>query len=283
MRTGIPNRNYFSIIPVTEWLRFCSYLKSNLITASKLLVIAALLLTITGLAHAHTYEAESAEMSDAYIENIEIGYFGSGYAWCRHRGSLRWNITTTQDGVYELVFRYALRRGKHNLNVYVDNELAQYKQTFTNTGSWSTWGESRLRVFLSAGTHTVKLYNRWNSRLFVDSLTVLPLSMAQPGVAVGDNLLYEAEEALLNRVKIKNKKPGFTGTGYIKYRKFASADFAIETALPGEYDFKFRYMQHKKRWWLAIFVDGILDQVVRPLKTVNNSWSEFTLNRSYTF
>jgi len=278
------NMKCLSAMPVKGWLQFCSCVRNNTIIIQKLLTMLILSIGLSGLAHANgTYEAELAELEDAHVESIEIGYFGGGYAWCRHQGSLRWNVTVTQDGVYELKFRYALKHGRHNLNVFVDNTLVQKRQLFLNTGSWSTWGESKLRVFLSAGTHTVKLRNRWNNHILVDSLTVSPLTVAQPSVLVGDNILYEAEEALLNRVKIKDNKPGFTGTGYVRFRRFAYADFAIETTQPGDYDLKFRYMQHRRNWRLAIFVDGILDQVVRPPKTGRNDWAEFTLNHSFTF
>jgi len=271
-------------MPGNAWSLLCSRINNHALIIKRALCVLILACGMNGLTHATgTYEAETAELEDAYVENIEIGYQGSGYAWCQYRGSLRWNVTVANDGVYELKFRYALRRGKHNVNIYVDNTLVQYKQTFQNTGSWSTWGESKLRVFLSAGTHTVKLHNRWNNRFFVDALTVSPLSTAQPSVTVGSDLLYEAEEALLNRVKFKNNKQGFTGTGYIKYRKFGYADFAIETTLAGDYDLKFRYLQKRKNWWLAIFIDGVFDQVVRPPQTGTNEWLEYTINQSYTF
>jgi len=283
MRKVNHNNEYVPSMFSNGWSLFCACVKNKTLIIKKLLYILIFSLGITGLAHATgTYEAESAELEDAHVENIEIGYSGSGYSWCQYRGSLRWNVTAASSGVYELKFRYALNRGMHQTNVYVDNKLVQYKQVFNQTGSWSTWGESKLRVFLTAGSHTIKLHNRWHSRFSIDSLTVSPLLVAQPSVTLGDNLRYEAEEALINRAKFDDKKQGYTGSGYIQYRKYGYADFAIETAQAGDYEFKFRYLQKNRNWRLAIFVDGVFDQVVRPPKTGGNEWLDYTINRSYT-
>jgi hypothetical protein len=66
-------------------------------------------------------------------------------------------VTVPSAGNYHLTFRYAAGAGDAARLVYANDTYAINKQTFASTGSWDTWSEQTVSVYLPAGASTVSL------------------------------------------------------------------------------------------------------------------------------
>ncbi|WP_415407783.1 PKD domain-containing protein [Sulfurovum sp. CS9] len=119
------------------------------------------------------YEAEDAEMSSAFaISSAHSGYTGTGYVDYAGEGYVKWTVELATEGNYDLVFRYALGSGNRPLHISVDSTSGGSTIDFPATGGWSTWGETRTTVSLTAGTHTIYASTTGLSGANVDHLSI---------------------------------------------------------------------------------------------------------------
>ncbi|GKU76495.1 glycoside hydrolase family 66 protein [Paenibacillus sp. L3-i20] len=124
------------------------------------------------------YEAESASLNGVTTNTNHTGYTGSGFVdgFGDTGDYVQFSINAPEEGWYGLVFRYGNDTGTNNTrSLYVDGSFVKQVGNFLDQNSWGTWKfDASHTVWLSAGTHTVKLAKEANDTGFInlDSLTL---------------------------------------------------------------------------------------------------------------
>lgn len=122
-----------------------------------------------------SYEAESATLSGVSTNTNHTGYTGAGFVdGFDQRGDyVEFSISVAADGDYTLWFRYANDTGyKASRTVFVDG-TEEATAVFPDLADWNTWGTAEVGVFLTAGSHTVRIRHN-NHAINLDNLTVEP-------------------------------------------------------------------------------------------------------------
>lgn len=139
------------------------------------------------------YEAETAFMSQyseieqnkgSYDENaacsggISVGWLGNG-------NDLVWrDVYSKNGGRYILTFKY-LSAENRTMRVQVNGGASQ-TITNTNSGSWDRVGQKTLKVTLSPGMNTIRVYNTSGWMPNMDCMTVVPDPTAVSRVSLND-------------------------------------------------------------------------------------------------
>ncbi|WP_083652540.1 pectate lyase [Bacillus sp. MRMR6] len=139
-------------------------------------------------------------------------------------------------------------------DVYVNNELkledAPFHRGVTNIGSIDSYttGSSAKSHYLD----DVQVFSGFYQEDLPIKVTPEPEPEPeeppgdgeQPPVNVGENGVYEAENAELFSAMVDNKHPGFTGTGFVDFKPTAdgsSITWKVNIENAGEYTLNFRY------------------------------------------
>ncbi len=122
------------------------------------------------------YEAELANTEELPADNHQ-GYSGSGFIDYVGEGYIEWNVYASASAQYELKFRYALQSGDRPLNLLIDGQALTEVVSFPQSNAWDNWLDVSREVFLSAGTHTIRLESSGVSGANIDSLTLSNLGV----------------------------------------------------------------------------------------------------------
>jgi hypothetical protein len=105
------------------------------------------------------YEAENALLNGPVIASSSAGYTGTGFVdYVNPTGDyVNWTVNTTQAGLYDLDFRYALESGNRPLSIQVNGQTVSAALSFASTGAWDTWTYATIpSLYLPAGTNTIR-------------------------------------------------------------------------------------------------------------------------------
>jgi uncharacterized delta-60 repeat protein len=120
-------------------------------------------------------QAEDGLVVGADVFSVNPGYTGRGYVDYRNPSGdyAEWYVSSPTDRFAQVTFRYAnggatarpleLRENGGRLNEAL---------SFAPTGSWSTWKELTVQVFLGQGTNTIRLTSTGSNGPNLDSLTI---------------------------------------------------------------------------------------------------------------
>lgn len=105
------------------------------------------------------YYAINAEYDEGVYETKNSGYTGEAYVNLENKigSSIKWNVDVSVSGNYLVTFNIA--NGSANdraMKIEVNNGSDYWIQSFTTTGSWTTWNERGIVLPLNAGTNTIK-------------------------------------------------------------------------------------------------------------------------------
>ncbi|WP_244213671.1 carbohydrate-binding protein [Paenibacillus barcinonensis] len=109
------------------------------------------------------------------VETLYPGYTGSGYVNFNAytNSAIEWNaINNMTTGTKNVKFRYALESGTRNLDIYVNGTKVLSNEPFTETGSWSTWGEKTIQVAMNSGVNTLRIVTTGTEGPNMDNITV---------------------------------------------------------------------------------------------------------------
>jgi len=159
------------------------------------------------------------------------GYTGRGYMKIRRYYSfIEWNdIYASDDGVFDLTFRYVNRRPKRPRNCYliVNSEVVgemDFYATCPFKMQSSRWGEEKISVQLKKGRNKIRIMNSTNrGGPKLDKMTVMynhPVTLDPVITASGENPPYETKEM------------AFDGNLYTKWLTFEDSGW-IQYELPG--------------------------------------------------
>lgn len=152
----------------------------------------------------YTVECENAELtSDLKVttkiyEEAKPGYSGSGFVWMQSSGTLTFNVTVPETGMYMVSTRYMqeLSTDGRLQYLYVDGvEKGSYMLPYTTEWSDFNFGIQKL----TKGSNTIQIKSGWGYAYF-DTLTVdypnLPSLETQP--TLSDSQATEETQTLMN-------------------------------------------------------------------------------------
>jgi hypothetical protein len=119
------------------------------------------------------YEAEYAQLSGPVVANSQTGYTGGGFADYINNSSdyVNWTINTSEAGLYDLSFRYALQSGSRPLSIQLNGQTVEPSLAFSATGSWQNWGYATIKsLYLPSGTNSVRATAIGSSGANIDHL-----------------------------------------------------------------------------------------------------------------
>jgi hypothetical protein len=137
------------------------------------------------------YEAENATLHHILLENLYGAFTGWGYVagWNGDGQWIDFKVNCPISSKYLLTFRYAAGAGDAARLIYIDGVNAVPRQTFPNTGAWSSYNTVDVLYYLPAGTHTISVIYNSNlnsvNYLNLDNLVVT----AQPIRIIGMYLI----------------------------------------------------------------------------------------------
>ncbi|MFZ5424938.1 MAG: sugar-binding protein [Patescibacteria group bacterium] len=113
------------------------------------------------------YEAEDAEFGDSSglgttkIATNHAGFSGTGFVDTSDfpngaGGYVKWTITASETGEYELGFNYGLAKLARDMNLIVNGKVVE-TLTFNTTGNWANWQILATNAPLVAGVNTIEL------------------------------------------------------------------------------------------------------------------------------
>jgi hypothetical protein len=111
------------------------------------------------LAITTTRQAEDATLYGAVKASNQTGYTGTGFADYRNASGdyVRWTVSVTTAGKYNLRFRYANGGGANRpLAIKVNGTTVNASFAFPATATWATWATVSLDANLNSGTNTVQ-------------------------------------------------------------------------------------------------------------------------------
>jgi mannan endo-1,4-beta-mannosidase len=123
-----------------------------------------LLLSLLGAGYSARYEAEDATLTDATVQSSESGYSGTGYVQLRDSGSIKFTVTISSAGFYNLIIGYAGIYGEKRQNVHVNGESIGEVYFAETTGFVAL--VAAKKISLKAGTNTIEIIPSWGWDLF---------------------------------------------------------------------------------------------------------------------
>ena len=134
-----------------------------------------------GLASAQSttiYETDVASLNEILIKNNHGGYSGEGYADYKKTGSyVEWTIDVVESGDYQLGFRYSAAVSRP-CELIVDGIVSEGNPIrpllFIKTGGWSSWNIETLPLYMTRGTHTLKVLAVSSTGPNLDWLSLTP-------------------------------------------------------------------------------------------------------------
>jgi predicted alpha-1,6-mannanase (GH76 family) len=108
------------------------------------------------------YEAENGTVHHILLENQYGAFTGWGYVagWNGDGQWIDFKVNCPINSKYLLTFRYAAGAGDAARLIYIDGVNAFPRQTFPNTGAWSSYNTVSVLYYLPAGSHTISvIYN----------------------------------------------------------------------------------------------------------------------------
>ena len=119
------------------------------------------------------YEAETAAIVGATIDDRHRGYSGTGYVdFTASNQHVEWTVNSSTSGTHTLTFRYASRKIAGQLQLSVNGGTVNPNLSFPATRSWTDWRTVSIQVTLNAGSHTVRVTSTQSEAPNVDQLTV---------------------------------------------------------------------------------------------------------------
>ncbi|OPZ90464.1 MAG: Exo-beta-D-glucosaminidase precursor [Firmicutes bacterium ADurb.Bin419] len=109
---------------------------------------------------ADVYQAEQADLSGSFVENINAGYSGVGYVNYENEpdGYIEWKIETSKSGTYTLNFRYSNgTKANRTVEVKLNDDVVKSQLIFKPTGAWTKWQDNSITVHLNAGVNTIRV------------------------------------------------------------------------------------------------------------------------------
>ena len=218
-----------------------------------------------------TYEAEQATLTgSAIVATDHTGYTGTGFVgglW--QDGAVEFNVDAETAGTYDVALKYALgfNGETRSMNLYINGAFKE-KITFTDTGSWDSWGKKVVAMDLSEGNNTIKL--------------------AREGVGQGDINLdnihlqvttYEAEKAKLSGgASVAIDHTGYTGTGFVAgLWQDGAIEFSVDVLKTDTYDVAMKYALGfiGETRNMNLYVNGVFKEALTFADTGSwNSWGE---------
>lgn len=130
------------------------------------------------------YQAEDGTLHSLSTESTYSGYTGTGYiaGWNADGQWVDLHPSVSKAGYYNLTFRYAAGAGNASRYIYVNGASVVANQSFSSTGSWSSWNEVTVPdVYLNSGSNTVSvIYNSSNGSTNYLNLDEMLLQYANP-------------------------------------------------------------------------------------------------------
>lgn len=147
--------------------------------------------------------ANPESSSAAGADGLWNGSSGPGYVdmGAQIGDAVSFEVDVETAGTYQLDVRYAASSAtgaSRPMNVLVDGDqqgMLTFPTTGTGTAGWQTWGHSTLTVTLESGTNVVRLENVVGGGPNIDSLTLTPMELSEPGEPGGTptSLVIQAE------------------------------------------------------------------------------------------
>ena len=121
------------------------------------------------------YEAENAVLTNVGTNTDHAGYTGTGFVdnFYQANSGVSFTVNAATAGTYNLVFRYGNGGTDASRIVAVDgNQVAT--PSFPTLGTWDAWSTVSVPVTLTAGLHTVVIWDDTGSRnaINLDNLTL---------------------------------------------------------------------------------------------------------------
>ncbi|GAA0941999.1 discoidin domain-containing protein [Nonomuraea longicatena] len=104
------------------------------------------------------HQAESAVLSQAFVDTKHAGYTGTGFVDYVNTvgGYVEFSVTASTAGPAKLTFRYANGTTADRPLAVAVNGTSVATPAFTPTGAWATWQSVEVPATLVAGTNTVR-------------------------------------------------------------------------------------------------------------------------------
>mmetsp|Transcript_10092 Transcript_10092/g.24089 ORF Transcript_10092/g.24089 Transcript_10092/m.24089 type:complete len:1078 (+) Transcript_10092:217-3450(+) len=219
------------------------------------------------------YEAEDARYNYVKILSRHDGYQGDGYADFSGKGAyVEWTVEVPVSGTYMISTRYASGNSRP-LDVIVDGQKVD-GLAIAGTGGWSNWYTEDAEVFMTQGSHTIRLLASSSTGPNIDYIEVIaseifeiptnpptPPPVASPTVsaptATLSTVYYQPEDAESNRIKIDDNNDGYDGNnGFADYLGNGSyLKWTVQAPVSGTYEVTCRYSARVARPAFLV-VDG---------------------------
>lgn len=138
-----------------------------------MLITTSITVVTTAQAAVLLLEAETASLNNAKAATNHPGYTGTGFADYLGEGYIEWTFDVDQPALYQLEFRYALKKGDRPLDIHGTNGvLIKSGVSFPKTGSFNIWNTVSVFAKLEAGQNKIRAVTTGSSGANIDHLLV---------------------------------------------------------------------------------------------------------------
>ncbi len=202
--------------------------------------------TVPAAGDTQLLEAENATLVGPNVATTHAGFTGTGYIdFGATLGEYaEWSVEAPADGVYSLVFRYAVGEGDRPLLATINGSEDTVVQ-FPNTGAWTNWQETEaLELELTEGMHAIRVTAETTAGGNIDSLTVALLCVSEPEGTPPSDILLETESlpegvdgAVVGDVTVLDPDPDETHMLAVSDGRFEIVDGVLKLASGQSLDF----------------------------------------------
>jgi mannan endo-1,4-beta-mannosidase len=123
-----------------------------------------LLLALLTLSRSVRYEAEDAALNGCKAESSESGFSGTGYVRLEDSGSIKFTVSVSSAGFYNLIVGYAGIFGEKRQNLAVNGESIG-EVSFAETSGFVSFVAAK-KLSLKSGSNTIEITPSWGWELF---------------------------------------------------------------------------------------------------------------------